>query len=171
MNTTNNDVYEEEIIVEETIESGNNGVSGVIKNAADGAVKAKADEIRDEVHGNSTDNTDHNEAVEGMDIVLACLSYIHILFIFAILLRPESKFCQLHGKQGMIIFLFFFIILSAIRIFSMVNALVYLYNIIWFIWVILALVGIIMALQSRYFKFPVIGYLADKINFSSKNKG
>ncbi len=35
---------------------------------------------------------------------LAALSYIHILFLVPLLAKKESKFCQFHAKQGLVLF-------------------------------------------------------------------
>ncbi|NTW22255.1 hypothetical protein HGA34_01765 [Candidatus Falkowbacteria bacterium] len=50
-------------------------------------------------HGASSDTADIKENCK-----IAALSYIFILWLIPLLLKPHSKFAQFHAKQGLVIF-------------------------------------------------------------------
>lgn len=49
--------------------------------------------------------TTKNKDIE-INKAVAALSYISILFVIPLILKRESKFCQFHAKQGLILFFF-----------------------------------------------------------------
>jgi uncharacterized membrane protein len=67
-----------------------------------------------------------------------------------------------HGKQGLVLFIFWIAIVIlgfipiigwfVIRPFG------------WLIFMILAIIGMVMSLQGKYWKMPVLGDIAEKIN-------
>ncbi len=80
-----------------------------------------------------------NSTLASGEKLLSALGYISFFCILPLVLKPESKFCQFHGKQGLVltlVFLFFswlslfgafFVILLkityiSIAVFGMVNA-------------------------------------------------
>ncbi|MDP3056957.1 MAG: hypothetical protein Q8N37_00340 [bacterium] len=89
--------------------------------------------------------------------IWALLSYLGILFLIPLLAKKDSKFAQFHAKQGVILFVISFV--SVIPIIGwMLSPLVI------FVLFIVSVIGIINVLQGKYWKIPVIGDYAEKIN-------
>jgi len=89
--------------------------------------------------------------------VVAALAYVWILCLVPLFLKRDSKYCQFHAKQGLILF-----------IIEIVGWLVFWIPFIgWLLFIIvliLAVLGLVNALQGNYWKLPIIGDLAEKIN-------
>jgi len=85
--------------------------------------------------------------------VVAALSYIWLLFLIPMLLKKDSKFCQFHAKQGLILFLF-----SLIAWFPIIGWLVGLAII------IISVMGIVKTLAGESWEVPFIYDLSKKIN-------
>ncbi len=85
--------------------------------------------------------------------IWALLSYLGILCLIPLLAKRESKFAQFHAKQGLVMFIaeFFF----WIPVIGWLAAIVMI-----FIWIM----AIIKVLQGQYWKAPIIGDIAEKIN-------
>ncbi len=96
------------------------------------------------------------------DKLLGALSYIGPLGILGFVLRPGNAYNQLHASQGLIIFVIFYLlgILGGIAL--------PLYYLIGFMHLIVALLGIVMAIQGRSFKIPVVGDMAERLDFNQK---
>ena len=93
--------------------------------------------------------------------IFALLAYLWILCLVPLLLKKENKFALFHAKQGLVLF----ICEIALWIIGIIPVLG------WFISVlgslacgILALIGIIQALMGNYWKMPLLGDYAEKIN-------
>jgi uncharacterized membrane protein len=97
------------------------------------------------------------------DKIIAALGYIWILCLLPILLKRESKYCQYHGKQGLVLFVASFVVM----VLGMIPILGWLIVLPlgWLLIVILSLLGIINALQGRYWEMPFLGKYAQKLNF------
>ena len=97
--------------------------------------------------------------------VMAVLSYIGILCLIPLLAAKESKFAQFHAKQGLVLFLaeVLLSILYAIPVLNVV--MVFVGWIIYILLVVLAIMGIVNALQGKYWKMPVLGGMAEKFKF------
>jgi uncharacterized membrane protein len=87
--------------------------------------------------------------------LIAALAYLWIISIIVLLVKKDSKFAQFHAKQGLILF-----IASVVAGFIPVLGWFIINPIIW----IVALVGLIQALMGKYWKIPLVGDLAAKIN-------
>lgn len=85
--------------------------------------------------------------------VMAALSYIWILFLIPLLLKKDSKFCQFHAKQGLILF-----ILSFITWFPIIGWLIGLAII------VVSVVSIVKTLAGEQWQIPFIYDLSKKIN-------
>jgi len=85
--------------------------------------------------------------------VVAALSYIWILFLIPMLLKKDSKFCQFHAKQGLILFLF-----SFVTWFPIIGWLVGLAII------IVSVAGIVKTLAGEQWEIPFVYDLSKKIN-------
>lgn len=85
--------------------------------------------------------------------VTAALSYISILFIVPLFLKRNSKFCQFHGKQGLMVF-----IMELLGFVPVIG---------WMLFVLallLSIVGVLRTLDGKYWKLPILGNFADKID-------
>ena len=89
--------------------------------------------------------------------VLAAISYVWILCLVPLFLKRNSKFTQLHAKQGLILFIVevFGILIFAIPLIGFV---------LYILVIIFALLGIMNSLQGKYWEMPILGKYADKIN-------
>ena len=85
--------------------------------------------------------------------VLAAFSYIWILFLIPLLLKKDSKFCQFHAKQGLILFL-----LSFITWFPVLGWLIGLAII------VVSVMGVVKTLAGEEWQAPFIYDLSKKIN-------
>jgi len=106
---------------------------------------------------NNMANEKMPKADENKDIfdnkVIAAFSYIWILFLIPLLLKKESKFCQFHAKQGLVLFIF-----SLVAWFPLFGWLIGLAI------VIFSVIGIIKALAGERWEAPLIYDLSKKIN-------
>ena len=89
--------------------------------------------------------------------VVAALSYFWILFLIPLLSKKNSKFCQFHAKQGLILFLVEVVgsLVFWVPIFGWALAILLL---------VVAIMGIIRTLNGEYWEIPLIGEYAKKIN-------
>ncbi len=93
--------------------------------------------------------------------IIACLSYIGILFLIPLLVKKDSKFCQEHAKQGLVLFLAGI----ALGIISMVPVLGWIIGFFgWIIFLVIGLVAIIKTLQGQFWEIPVLGQYRKSIN-------
>lgn len=87
--------------------------------------------------------------------VLAAISYIWLVSLIVLLVKKDSKFAQFHAKQGLVL-----AILSII--FAFIPFVGWILNLVIFV---AAIIGIIQAASGKYWKLPLLGGLAAKINF------
>jgi uncharacterized membrane protein len=93
--------------------------------------------------------------------IIAAIGYISILCLIPLLAKKESKFAQFHGKQGLVLF----IAEVATFIIGMVPILGWIIGFVLNIcWIILSLIGLLKAIQGEYWKMPLLGQYAEKIN-------
>ncbi len=93
--------------------------------------------------------------------LLAVLSYISILVIIPIIVAPDSRFCRHHANQGLVLFIIGFavnIINRVLRVIPLIGRLgLALTGLVQIALVILAICGIIEAIQGKTEKLPIIG--------------
>lgn len=86
--------------------------------------------------------------------VLACLSYVGILFLIPMLVKKDSKYCQENARQGIVMFC---------------AALLMAIPVIGWLWGIVVIVVDIMAivhtLQGKFWRIPGAYDLSKKFNF------
>jgi len=93
---------------------------------------------------------------------LAWLSYLGILLLIPLLVKPDNTFCKFHAKQGLVILLFW-IGLGIISIIPFLGFIAWLGYIILFVIVI---ISIVKSLKGDYWKAPLgINILAEKFKF------
>ncbi|EKD76654.1 MAG: hypothetical protein ACD_43C00030G0004 [uncultured bacterium] len=86
--------------------------------------------------------------------VMACLSYVGILFLIPMLAKKDSRFCQENAKQGIVMFIAG--LLAAIPVIG-------------WIWlgvvVVVDVIAIINVLQGKFWKIPGAYDFSRKFNF------
>jgi len=89
--------------------------------------------------------------------VIAAIGYIWILCLVPLFLKRRSSFAQFHAKQGLVLF-----------ILEVVGWLIFWIPLIGFLLYILvilfAAMGIMYALQGKYWEMPILGRYAKRIN-------
>lgn len=86
--------------------------------------------------------------------VMACLSYVGILFLIPMLAKKDSKFCQEHARQGAVMFVA--LLISVIPVIGWLLGVVVL---------VLDVIAVVNTLQGKYWKIPVAYDLSRKFNF------
>lgn len=89
--------------------------------------------------------------------MIAALSYVWILFLVPLLGKRDSKFAQFHAKQGLILFIIE-LLAGLIMWFPVFGQLLMLALI------IVAVVGIIKALNGEWWEIPYVYEWSKKIN-------
>jgi uncharacterized membrane protein len=86
----------------------------------------------------------------------ALLSYVHILFLIPLLAKRDSKFCQFHAKQGLVLFVVQTVIfmLAWFPVIGWMLALIA---------SLISLIGIIKVLNGEYWKIPYLYEYSEKI--------
>ncbi len=102
---------------------------------------------------------ENKEIQEGK--VFGVIAYLWILCLVPLLLKKENKFALFHAKQGLVLF----ICEIALWIIGIIPIIGWLISVLGSLACgILALVGIIQALMGNYWKMPLLGDYAEKIN-------
>lgn len=85
--------------------------------------------------------------------IWALLSYLGVLCLIPLLAKKDSKFAQFNAKQGLLMFI--------LEFFIWIPVLGWLLGIALFIAWIFAVINV---LQGKYWKIPILGDYAEKIN-------
>lgn len=89
--------------------------------------------------------------------VIACLSYLNLLFLIPLLAKRDSKYCQEHAKQGLVVF-----------VAGLVGSLVFWIPVIgWLaalVFFVVVIVAFIKCLMGEFWEIPLIGQFRHKIN-------
>jgi uncharacterized membrane protein len=92
--------------------------------------------------------------------VLAAISYLGILVLIPLLMKKESKFVKEHAKQGLVLFIAEIVLWIVDLIFAFIPVLGLIISIlIWIVLVaigILSIIGLIYALQGKFWKMPLV---------------
>ncbi len=96
--------------------------------------------------------------------IWAAIGYVAFLGVVAMAMKPKSEFCKKHASQGLVIFAIWFIGLIVLAFPSFIGAIG---GVILLAASILAIIGIIKAIQSFEFKVPVLSDIAAKIPTSA----
>lgn len=103
----------------------------------------------------SKEKTTIDKDVEDNKFV-AVLSYIHILFLVPLLLKRDSKFCQFHAKQGLILF----IVQTIVGLVAWIPVIGWLLGL---AAVLISIIGILKVLAGEYWKIPYLYEYSQKI--------
>ena len=127
-------------------------------------VKAQSEQLAQE--NNVPVNTDP-EAMESGEKFLAAIGYFSFLCILPLVLRPQSKFCKFHGKQGLIMTVFFLVFGRIIQVLGamMFGAYFLVHNLVVLIHVGFAVYAIYYAYKGEMRSLPLFGNFAKQIDF------
>lgn len=92
----------------------------------------------------------------------AILAYLWILCLIPLLLKKENKFALFHAKQGLVLFIAE-IVIGFVGVIPVLGWAILFFGT--FLFGILSLIGIVQVLMGVYWKMPVVGDIAEKINF------
>lgn len=93
--------------------------------------------------------------------VWAALSYIPMVALVAFLIKPKSEYVKLHGRQGLMLFLLYFV--SGFIMLLLPDLLAMLVAFFLFVLFVLGIFSIYQALVGNWWKTPVLGQLADML--------
>ena len=88
--------------------------------------------------------------------VLAALAYVGILCFIPLLLKRRSKFAQFHAKQGLFLFI--------VEVIAMLPFLVWIGWIAMVVAILYSILGVINAMDGKYWKMPYLYKYATKLN-------
>jgi uncharacterized membrane protein len=102
----------------------------------------------------------NEEVIKGEEKIIAAVGYLGPFCFVPLMLKKESSFAQFHGKQGLILFIFW-IIFWFVGLVPFVGWIIsFLANI---SIVILAIIGVLQSLAGKYWKIPYLSEYAEKI--------
>lgn len=100
--------------------------------------------------------------------IWAFFAYWGLLFLLPLLGKKDNKFAVFHGKQGMVLCIAIIAIIIVFTILSLIPYVGVLFMIIeWLAVVVMgvfAIIGMINAITGKYWKMPILGDIAEKIN-------
>ena len=94
--------------------------------------------------------------------IYALVSYLWILCLIPLFFKKENKFALFHGKQGLILFIGE-IAISIMGVIPIIGWAIFFLGSLAF--GVLSLAGMVQAILGNYWKMPVIGEIAEKIEF------
>jgi len=100
------------------------------------------------------------EVLEGK--AYAILAYLWILCLIPLILKKDNKFALFHAKQGLILFIGELVV-GFIGIIPFVGWMILFTGT--FLFGILSLAGIVQVLLGNFWRMPVVGEIAEKVNF------
>lgn len=89
--------------------------------------------------------------------IVAALSYVWILVFVPLFLKRDSEFAQFHAKQGLVVFIGWFVVFI-FSWFVIVNVILFLTVLIF------SILGFLHALNGERWVMPIFGKYAEKIN-------
>lgn len=94
--------------------------------------------------------------------VFAIISYIGVLCLVPLLMKGQNEFVKFHAKQGLVLFIaeVATMVVSSIPFLGW-----FLASLLWLLWVVLSIIGIVNAASGKKAELPVVGNLAGKLNF------
>jgi fumarate reductase subunit D len=90
--------------------------------------------------------------------ILSAIGYLNILCVLPLFLKPKSKYCQFHGKQGLMMVLVWLALLIFFAASPILGGLIF------FVFLILILFCMYNAYMGKMWKIPVIGDLSQKFD-------
>jgi uncharacterized membrane protein len=85
---------------------------------------------------------------------LAGIGYLWILFLVPLLAKPDNKFCKVHAKQALVLFIGWLFVWIPIA------------GQLWGVFLLVCLIlGLVAAFNGKYRKLPLFGAIAEKLTF------
>lgn len=107
------------------------------------------------------------DAMESGEKFLAAIGYFSFLCILPLVLRPNSKFCLFHGKQGLVMTIFFLVfgwVIAALGSLTF-GSYILVYNLVVLVHVGFAVYAIYYAYKGEMKSLPFFGKLVQKLDF------
>jgi uncharacterized membrane protein len=90
---------------------------------------------------------------------IAWLSYLGLLLLIPLLVKPENTFCKHHAKQGIVLLGLWIVVLILSPFITVLDSLAFLAI------AVIAIIGIVQSLSGNYWKAPLgIYQLSQKLN-------
>jgi len=121
------------------------------------------EEIKANMKAGQAANAGDAEAQAQGEKILAAIGYFSFLCILPLVLKPDSKFCQWHGKQGLAITILFLALSVVGWMFSWFWFGIY--SVLGLFQFLLAGFGIYGAFQGKMTRLPIIADMADKLDW------
>lgn len=100
--------------------------------------------------------------------IWGALSYIPMVALLALLLKPHSEFIKLHGRQGLLIFGIFFLTIFLYIILPPLGAI--LGGLIQLALFVVGIYSLVQAFMGNWWKIPVLGDIAEKLPIEAFTK-
>ena len=98
--------------------------------------------------------------------MLAVIGYFSFFCILPLLVKPQSAFCQFHGKQGLILTLFFLVLGGVISfVLGLFTAPYLAHNLVMLLYVVFACMGMYWAFHGHTRKLPLFGDFVSKLDW------
>lgn len=124
---------------------------------------ATIEEIKEQAAVAGAANAQDAEVVPQGEKILAAIGYFSFLCVLPLLLKPESEFCQFHGKQGLAITIVFMVFSVFMWMFSLFWGGVY--SLLGLLQFLVAIYGIYFAFQGKMQSIPGFSQLAAKFDW------
>ena len=101
--------------------------------------------------------------------ILACLSYVGILFLVPLLAKKESKFAQEHAKQGLVLSIAYvvlsiaYVVLLIIGVVPVIGWLLGFFGSLALL--VVDLIALVKCFQGEFWEVPVLGKLRKEFKF------
>ncbi|MBZ9578021.1 DUF4870 domain-containing protein [Patescibacteria group bacterium] len=96
---------------------------------------------------------------QGDQNLIAVLSYLGILFLIPLLVVKDNRFVQFHAKQGLVLFIaeIATVVIAWIPILGWIAGFI-----LWIVWFVFSIMGIVNVLGGKKTPLPMIGKFAGK---------
>ncbi len=118
----------------------------------------------------SVSHSSSKEVEEGKACAILSYFLIGVIWYFVDEKMKKNNFAKFHAKQGLVLFIAWFVYAIVVGILSMIVAFIlwFLAPVIWLLWLvpwIFFIIGIINAAQGREKEMPLIGHFAKHFTF------
>lgn len=110
-------------------------------------------------------NQQQNQQIVSQDEKLfGAIAYLNLGCLLTLAMKPKSQFCQFHAKQGVILFIAFFVSIFVLALIPFIGFLLFL--LLFFAIVGLSVFGALNAFQGKMWKLPYLSQYTGKIDLS-----
>lgn len=121
-------------------------------------------ESQDLAEENNLPSENDSDVISKGEKFLSAIGYLSFLCILPLVLKPKSEFCQLHGKQGLILILLW-LISTPIRFFgNIMFSTNFFTGFFGSIYIVLICYGIFIVIKEKK-EMPILGKIAKKLNW------